>query len=88
VTINNTSQTHARAHTHTHRPGSPDSTLGDKEEGPENLSLELIIRTTEKGYSGGRSYIYRTSFDNATTWEADIDHVCVCVCVCVCVYNI
>ena len=66
--------THTQSHTNTHRPGSPDSALGgQEEEDPENLSLELIIRTTEQGYSGGRSYIYRTSFHNAIKWEAEID---------------
>jgi len=35
--------------------------------------LEVIIRTTDDGYNGGRSYIYRTEYNDAISWEADID---------------
>lgn len=38
-------------------------------------NLEVIIRTTEEGFNGGRSYIYRSDSDNAVAWEADIDKV-------------
>ena len=36
-------------------------------------TLELIIRTTEDGYNGGRSYIFRTGYSIAVAWEREID---------------
>ena len=58
------------------RPDTPDSAAGATEEDPENL--ELIIRTTEDGNCGGRSYIYRTTFDDANKWEEEIGMPCRC----------
>ena len=45
----------------------------DPADGQENL--EVIIRTTEEGSNAGRSYIYRSSYDDAVSWEAEIDRL-------------
>ena len=40
--------------------------------------MEVIIRTTEEGFNGGRSYIYRSYYNDAVAWEAEIDKVREC----------
>ena len=35
--------------------------------------LEVVIRTTEEGYSAGRSYIYKSNRQDALDWEKAID---------------
>ena len=35
--------------------------------------LEVVIRTTEEGYSAGRSYIYKSERQDALDWEAAVD---------------
>ena len=35
--------------------------------------LEVVIRTTEEGYSAGRSYIYKSEQQDAIDWEVAVD---------------
>ena len=41
--------------------------------GGDEKMLEVIIRTFEDGYNCGRSYIYRSAYQDSLDWEAAID---------------
>ena len=52
--------------------------VNEESDNPNALKeLEVVIRTTEDGYSAGRSYIYKTNRQDALDWEKAIDHAVV-----------
>ena len=59
-------------HSVTSTEAQPESAAEDEQTHGKG-NLEVIIRTTEEGFNGGRSYIYRSHYDDAVAWEADID---------------